>query len=47
MGLIFMCSKMEHEPNSCGTNSFRRIPLRVHGKVVILQRETQIGFGMD
>ena len=40
--------KIEHEPNSCGTDVFFvPSPLRVHGKVVILQRETQIGFGMD
>ena len=26
---------------------FSLFPLRVHGKVVILQRETQIGFGVD
>ena len=38
--LLFKCSKMEHETNSCRTDFFF-IPLRVHGKVVILQAENQ------
>ena len=40
------CSKMEHEPNSCGRDDFCSIPLRVHGKVVILQPEISQESGM-
>ena len=39
------CKNKQPMPIHC--NRISSIPLRVCGKVVILQRETQIGFCMD